>query len=152
MVKCKNKNSKICGSLSKMPLDECSAAMGFQVSFKSVGFFFGFKSNRVFDPPRSEFRCVWHIAFIVFLKAGFQIFGTANVEMSSGCFVNENINVMEVTHRIISCLPRPGFICFADYVATVFPVPSSCFALRRAKRVRSSAPTACRGEISALPR
>ena len=32
----------------------------------------------------------------------------------------------------------PGFICFADYAAAVFPSPSSCFALRRAKRVRSS--------------
>ena len=29
MMKCKNKNSKTCDSLSKMPLDECSAAMGY---------------------------------------------------------------------------------------------------------------------------
>ena len=85
--------------LSKMPLDECSAAMGFQVGFKGVCFFFVFKSNRVFDPPWSEFRCMRHITFIVFFKAGFQVFGTADVEMGSGCFINENVNVVEVGHR-----------------------------------------------------
>ena len=41
--------------LSKMPLDECSATMGFQVGFKGVCFFFVFKGNRVFDTPWSEF-------------------------------------------------------------------------------------------------
>ena len=39
----------------KMPLDECSAAMGFQVGFKSVGFFFVFKGYCVFDTPRFVF-------------------------------------------------------------------------------------------------
>ena len=130
-----------------MPLDECSAAMGFQVGLKGVGFFAVIKSNRIFDTPRTEFGCVRHIAFVMFFKAGFQIFGTADVEIGSGCFIHENINVMEVRHWkkswtnrfwefvaltcIISSLPRPGFICFADYAAAVFPLPSSCFALRR---------------------
>ena len=82
-----------------MPLDECSAAMGFQVGFKSVGFFFVFKRNRVFDFPRTEFGCVRHIAFVVFFKAGFQVFGTADIEMGSGCFINENVNVVEVGHQ-----------------------------------------------------
>ena len=85
--------------ISKMPLDECSAAMGFQVGFKGVGFFFVFKSNRVFDPPWSEFRCMRHIAFVVFFQTGSQIFGTADVEMGSGCFVNEDVNVVEVGHQ-----------------------------------------------------
>ena len=71
IMKCKNKNSKICDSLSKMPFDECSAAMGFQIGFKSVGFFSVFECYCVFDPPWSEFRCMRHIAFIVFFKAGF---------------------------------------------------------------------------------
>ena len=104
-----------------MPFGEGSAAMSFQVCCKSVGFFTIIKCNRVFDTPRTEFRCVRHIAFVMFFKAGFQIFGTADVEMISGCFVNDNINVMEVAHRIISNLPRPGSICFADYAAAVFP-------------------------------
>ena len=82
-----------------MPFDECSAAMGFQVGFKSVGFFFVFKGYCVFNPPWSEFRCMRHIAFVVFFKAGFQVFGTADVEMGSGCFVNEDVNVVIVRHR-----------------------------------------------------
>ena len=91
-------NSKICDSLSKMPLGEGSAAMGFQVGFKSVGFFSVFECYCVFDFPRFVFGCVRHIAFIVFFKAGFQVFGTADVEMGSGCFINEYVNVMKVGH------------------------------------------------------
>ena len=82
-----------------MPFDECSAAMGFQVCFKGVCFFFIFKGDRIFDTPRFVFGCVRNIAFVVFFKAGFQIFGTADVEMGSGCFVNEDVNVMKVRHR-----------------------------------------------------
>ena len=33
---------------------------------------------------------------------------------------------------------QPGFIGFADFAVAVFPLPSSCFALRRAERVRLS--------------
>ena len=72
--------------------------MGFQVSFKCVGFFAVSKGYCVFDFPRTEFGCVRHIAFIVFFKAGFQVFGTADVEMGSGGFINENVNVVEVGH------------------------------------------------------
>ena len=82
-----------------MPFDECSAAMGFQVGFKGVGFFFVFKGNRVFDTQWSEFRCMRHIAFIVFFQTGSQIFGTADVEMGSGGFINEYVNVVEVRHQ-----------------------------------------------------
>ena len=57
--------------LSKMPFDECSAAMSFQVGFKSLGFFFVFKGNHIFDAPRFVFGCVRNIAFVVFFKAGF---------------------------------------------------------------------------------
>ena len=85
--------------ISKMPLDECSAAMGFQVGFKGVGFFSVFKCYCVFDFPRFVFGCVRNITFIVFFKAGFQVFGTADVEMGSGCFINENVNAMEVGHQ-----------------------------------------------------
>ena len=84
----------------KMPFDKCSAAMSFQVGFKSVGFFFVFKGYCIFDTPRAEFCGMWDIAFVMFFKAGFQIFGTADIEMSSGCFVNENVNVIEVGHRV----------------------------------------------------
>jgi len=56
---------------SKMPFNKCSAAMSFQVGFKGVGFFSVFKSNGVFDPPWSEFRCMRHIAFVVFFQTGF---------------------------------------------------------------------------------
>ena len=132
-----------------MPLDECSAAMGFQVGFKGVGFFFVFKGYCVFDPPRSEFRCMWHIAFIVFFKAGFQVFGTADVEMGSGCFINENVNVVEVGHQRKSF--RITFVVVRCRVARLHLLRR----LRRGSlplRVRSSAPMACRGEISALPR
>ena len=73
--------------------------MSFQVGFKSVGFFFVFKSNRVFDFPRFVFGCVRNIAFVVFFKAGFQVFGTADIEMGSGGFINENVNVVEVGHQ-----------------------------------------------------
>ena len=80
-----------------MPSNKCSAAMGFQVGFKSVGFFFVFKGNHIFDAPRFVFGCVRNIAFIMFFQAGSQIFGTANVEMGSGCFVYKNVNVMKVS-------------------------------------------------------
>jgi len=33
----------------------------------------------------------------MFFKAGFQVFGTADVEMVSGCFINENVNVTKVS-------------------------------------------------------
>ena len=84
---------------SKMPFDECSAAMGFQIGFKSVGFFSVFECYCVFDAPRFVFGCVRNITFIVFFKAGFQVFGTADIEMRSGCFIYENINVMKVGHK-----------------------------------------------------
>ena len=38
-----------------MPLDKDSAAMGFQIGFKGVGFFFVFKGYCVFDAPRFVF-------------------------------------------------------------------------------------------------
>ena len=82
----------------KIPFDECSAAMSFQVGFKSVGFFSVFECYCVFDFPRFVFGCVRNITFIVFFKAGFQVFGTADVEMGSGGFINENVNVVEVGH------------------------------------------------------
>ena len=111
-----------------MPFGEGSAAMSFQVCFKSVGFFTIIKCNRVFDTPRAEFGCMRHIAFVVFFKAGFQIFGTANIKMSSSCFIHENINVIEVGHSFFLKLGvfgkdcrEPGSICFADYAAAVFP-------------------------------
>ena len=132
-----------------MSLDEYSAAMGFQVGFKGVGFFFVFKGNRVFDPPWSEFGCMRHTAFVVFFQTGSQIFGTADVEMSSGCFINEDVNVMKVRHNL-------------EVFRKMFAVMQCCIArlhlLRRLRRgslprwVRSSVPMACRGEISALPR
>jgi len=83
---------------SKMPLDECSAAMGFQVGFKGVGFFSVFECYCVFDFPRFVFGCVRNITFVVFFQTGSQIFGTANVEMRSGGFINEYVNVMKVRH------------------------------------------------------
>ena len=70
--------------LSEMPFAECSAAMGFQVGFKSVGFFSVFECYCVFDFPRFVFCSMRNIAFIVFFKAGFQVFGTADIEMRSG--------------------------------------------------------------------
>ena len=39
----------------KMPLDKGPAAMGFQVGFKSVGFFSVFECYCVFDTPRFVF-------------------------------------------------------------------------------------------------
>ena len=57
--------------LLKMPFDKSSAAMGFQVGFKGVGFFAISKSYCVFYFPRTEFRCVRHITFVMFFKAGF---------------------------------------------------------------------------------
>ena len=164
--------------LSKMPLGKGSAAMGFQIGFKGVGFFFVFKGYCVFDTPRFVFWCVRNIAFIMFFQAGSQIFGTADVEMGSGCFINENVNVMKIGHK------RKSFrITFEVELCRIARLPSSCFTLRCAKsaiiqitvewyhrniarlhllcrlrrgslplRVRSSAPMACQGEISALPR
>ena len=82
-----------------MPLDECSAAMSFQVGFKSVGCFAVSKGYCVFDFPRFVFGCVRNITFIVFFKAGFQVFGTADIEMGSGGFINEYVNVVEVGHQ-----------------------------------------------------
>ena len=116
------------GEISKMPFDKCSAAMSFQVGFKSVGFFSVFECYCVFDFPRFVFGCVRNITFIVFFKARFQIFGTANIKMSSSCFIHENINVIEVGHSFFLKLGvfgkdcrEPGSICFADYAAAVFP-------------------------------
>ena len=40
-----------------------------------------------------------HIAFVVFFQTGSQIFGTADVEMGSGGFINEYVNVVEVRHQ-----------------------------------------------------
>ena len=132
-----------------MPLDKGSAAMGFQIGFKGIGFCFVFKSDRIFDPPRFVFGCVRNITFIVFFKAGFQVFGTADVEIGSGCFINENVNVVEVGHQRKSF--RITFVVVRCRVARLHLLRR----LRRGSlplRVRSSAPSACRGEISASPR
>ena len=83
-----------------MPFGEGSAAMSFQICFKCVGFFFVFKGYCVFDFPRFVFGCVRNITFIVFFKAGFQVFGTADIEMGSGGFINEYVNVVEVGHKL----------------------------------------------------
>ena len=119
-----------------MPLDKGSAAMSFQVGFKSVGFFAVSKGYCVFDPPRFVFCSMRNIAFIVLFKAGFQVFGTTDVEMGSGCFINENVNVVEVGHKLRTsfCLKQALLVM----LCRVARLPSSCFALRRAKRVRSS--------------
>ena len=63
------------------------------------------------------------------------------------CLINENVNVVEVGHQ-----QKSFRITIVVVPCRVARLPSSCFALRRAKRVRSSAPPACRGEISASPR
>ena len=134
--------------LSKMPFDECSAAMGSQVGFKSVGFFAVIKSNGVLDSPRFIFWCMRHIAFVMFFKAGFQIFGTADIEMGSGCFIHEYVNIIEVGHRVF----------YWRLALSVMLAEARLHLLYRLRRgslprwVRSSAPVACRGEISALPR
>ena len=102
--------------------------MGFQVCFKSVGFFLIFKGNSIFDPPWTEFCGMRHITFVMFFKAGFQVFGTADVKMCPGCFVNENVNVMKVGHK------RKSFrITFGIMLCRIARLPSSCFALRHAK-------------------
>ena len=138
---------------SKVTFNKCSAAMGFQIGFKSVGFFFVFKGYCVFDPPWSEFRCMRHIAFVVFFQTGSQIFGTADVEMGSGCFVNEDVNVMIVRHNL-------------EVFRKMFAVMQCCIVrlhlLPQITPRQSSPPgslcnpfatqLACRGEISALPR
>ena len=135
--------------LSEVPLGECSAAMGFQVCFKSVGFFLIFKGNSIFDPPWTEFCGIRHITFIVFFKAGFQVFGTADVEMGFCCFINKGINVMKVGHK------RKSFrITFGIMLCRIARLHLLC-RLRRGslpRWVRSPAPMACRGEISAEPR
>ena len=116
--------------LSKMPLDKGSAAMGFQVGFKSVGFFSVFECYCVFDTPRFVFWCVRNITFIVFFKAGFQVFGSADIEMGSGGLINEYVYVVKVRHRVgifqnnvcgsaVPCCPAPSAV--ADYAAAVFP-------------------------------
>ena len=51
-----------------MPLGEGSAAMSFQIGFKSAGFFAIIKGNRIFDTPRFEFGCMRYIAFVMFSK------------------------------------------------------------------------------------
>ena len=134
---------------SKMPFDECSAAMGFQIGFKSVGFFSVFECYCVFDFPRFVFGCVRNITFIVFFKAGFQVFGTADVEMGFCCFINKGINVMKVGHK------RKSFrITFGIMLCRIARLHLLC-RLRRGslpRWVRSPAPMACRGEISAEPR
>ena len=52
---------------------------------------------------RFWYATVWllvpYIAFIVFFQAGFQVFGTADIEMGSGGFINEYVNVVEVGHQ-----------------------------------------------------
>ena len=123
--------------------------MGFQVCFKSVGFFLIFKGNSIFDPPWTEFCGMRHITFVMFFKAGFQVFGTADVKMCPGCFVNENVNVMKVGHK------RKSFrITFGIMLCRIARLHLLC-RLRRGslpRWVRSPAPMACRGEISAEPR
>ena len=73
--------------LSEMPFDECSAAMSFQVGFKSVGFFFVFKGNRIFDAPRFVFCCVRNIAFIVFFQLQFLNRGFTLRGRKMQCFI-----------------------------------------------------------------
>ena len=61
-------NLKICDFLSEMPLGEGVTRAGFKIRFKRNRFFFCFKSNINFNFPRSEFRCVRHIAFVMFCQ------------------------------------------------------------------------------------
>ena len=127
--------------------------MSFQVGFKSVGFFFVFKGNRIFDAPRTKFGCVQHIAFIVFFQTGFQVFGTANVKMSSACFINENVNAMKVRHR--AGIVQNSVCGSADRVARLHLLTQ--ITPRQSSPLGSlvnpfAAPMACRGEISAKPR
>ena len=128
------KRKKI-GIFSKMPFGEGSAAMSFQICFKGVGFFTIIKGNGVFDTPRSEFCGMRHIAFVMFFKAGFQIFGTADVKVSAGRFIDENVNVMKVCHCcIISCemsvtgISKP--YCPASSASQITPRQSSPGRLR----------------------
>ena len=60
-----------------------------------------------------------HIAFIMFFKTGFQIFGTADVKVCSGCFIHEYVNVIEVGHRVFY-----GKLALSGMLA-VSPAPSA---------------------------
>ena len=126
--------------LLKMPLGESVTAAGFEIVFKRNGFFFRFKSNVCFDFPRTEFCRMRDIAFVVFFQTGFQILGTANVEMFSSCFVNENINIMEVRHNresfrkmfavMLCCIARLHLLCRLRRGSLPLRVRSSIHLLR----------------------
>ena len=64
IMKCKNKIQKR-SDFIKMPLGEGPATMGFQVSFKCVGFFAVIKSNRIFDTD-GIWMCAAHRLCYVF--------------------------------------------------------------------------------------
>ena len=70
-AKCKIKKEKKIVFSSKVLFGEDSAAMGFQICFKSIGFFAIIKGNRVFDTPQAEFCGMWDVSFVMFCKAEF---------------------------------------------------------------------------------
>ena len=63
----------------EVTVGEGSAGMSFQICFKSIGFFFGGKSNGCFNFPRFEFGGVWDFSGIMFGKAGSQIFRNSGI-------------------------------------------------------------------------
>ena len=113
----------------------------------------------VIDAPRFVFGCVRNIAFIVFFQTGFQVFGTADIEMGSGGFIYENINVMKVRHQRKSF--RITFVVMRCRVARLHllrrlrrgSLPLAVFVLRTSPCQAGSlvnpfaAQLACRGEI-----
>ena len=84
-----------------MPFGEDSAAMGLQVGFKGVGFFAVIKCNRIFDTPRAEFCGMWDVAFIVFLKAGFQIFCNSGITVRFRRNIDQQVHIVEFCHADI---------------------------------------------------
>ena len=65
--------------------------MSFQIDFKSVGFFFVFKGNHIFDTPRFVFGCVRNIAIVVFILEVVLILRNSSLKLKT---VTDNANLL----------------------------------------------------------
>ena len=86
---------KVARGLLKPFLRESTPGSGLQVALKINGTLAICKCDGGFNPPRSEFGCVWHITGVLFFQSDLQIFCEAGVEMFRVQFALKNIDVVK---------------------------------------------------------
>ena len=93
--------------MSEMTFRKRTPGMSLQVGFKRIGFFFWWKCDCRFNPPRFEFWSMRNFPCIVLGQTRVQIRSNSRVNMSPGSHIFQHIHVEKLSHS-----EEPSFHAF----------------------------------------